>query len=128
MAEEMVQLKYVMPEQVNQKKSVNLARTEIMSAQVQVVAEGGENNLHSHTGTDGFWFVLSGSARFYSSDDDLFAEIHKYEGVLVPKGVAYWFESSGSELLEILHVGARTQSIADQRVDLREQKREVGNF
>ena len=33
--------------------------------------EGGENNLHSHKGMDGFWMVLSGKVKFYGPGDIL---------------------------------------------------------
>ena len=44
----------------NGKGIVQLAQSDIIRGRVQIVREGGENNLHSHTGMDGFWFVLAG--------------------------------------------------------------------
>ena len=47
------------------KAIVQLAGSDIIRGRVQVVREGGENNLHSHRGMDGFWMVLAGRVRFY---------------------------------------------------------------
>ena len=46
------------------KAIVQLAGSDIIRGRVQVVREGGENNLHSHRGMDGFWMVLAGRVRF----------------------------------------------------------------
>ena len=83
-----------------------LARTDRAFFAVQLVREGGENNLHSHAHVDGFWFVLSGRARFYTTGDELVKECGPLEGVLVPRGYPYWFESCGEEELEILQFEA----------------------
>ena len=47
-----------------------LGKTDILKAQVQIVPVGGENDLHYHPGTDGFWWVIQGKARFYDGDGD----------------------------------------------------------
>lgn len=90
-----------------QPKAVKLlARSDRAFFAVQVVSEGGENNLHSHEHVDGFWFVLSGRARFYTTGDELLGEFGPLEGVLVPRGFPYWFESCGEDNLEILQFEA----------------------
>ena len=81
-----------------------LARTDRLLAAVQTVTKGGETNLHSHSHLDGLWFVLRGRARFYSGQREVVGEFGAFEGVLVPRGARYWFESSGEEPLEILQV------------------------
>lgn len=83
-----------------------LCRSDIVFGAVQVVRSGGETNLHSHGKLDGFWFVLRGNARFYTTDDEIFAELGPEEGVLIPRGFPYWFESVGEEVLELLQVEA----------------------
>jgi mannose-6-phosphate isomerase-like protein (cupin superfamily) len=88
------------------KKVVTLGQTDLMHAMVQIVKDGGETNLHSHPGNDGFWFVLSGRARFYGEHDTLIGEFGQHEGVLIPRGCKYWFESASPERLEIMRVGA----------------------
>ena len=46
------------PAQDTAKAIVGLCQTDIIRGAVQVVKEGGDNNLHSHTGMDGLWMVL----------------------------------------------------------------------
>jgi mannose-6-phosphate isomerase-like protein (cupin superfamily) len=100
---------------------VSLGRTDILRADVQVVREGGANNLHSHSGTAGFWYVLSGKARFYegapTGGSVVIGEFVEDEGVIVPRDVPYWFESASDEPLELLHVSARDPRVADRRTD-----------
>src|SRR5438270_866880 len=88
-----------------------------MRAMVQVVKDGGENNLHSHTGDDAFWYVLSGAVKFYGEGDKLIGEFKKGEGILIPRGFQYWFESSSSEPLEILRVTAKDQNVKNERIN-----------
>jgi mannose-6-phosphate isomerase-like protein (cupin superfamily) len=113
------------------KKVVLLARTPHLIGAVQVVMQGGETNLHAHTHLDGVWMVLSGRARFYSDADTLFAECGKYEGVLIPRGVKYWFESASDEPLEILQFEASDvplvsrDDLAADRIDYTPLKRAI---
>ncbi len=93
-----------------------LARSDILFSAVQVIREGGENSLHSHTAMDGFWFVLKGRARFYGAGDKLIAEIGQHEGVFVPRNVQYWFESVGDEVLELLQVEAIDKRVPNKLV------------
>jgi mannose-6-phosphate isomerase-like protein (cupin superfamily) len=109
-----------------QPKAVKLlARSDRAFFAVQLVSEGGENNLHSHAHVDGFWFVLSGRARFYTTDDEVIGEFGPYEGVLVPRTYPYWFESCGDDELEILQFEASDKPLGqpnDDRTDLTPQK------
>jgi len=99
--------RYAKPSLVKAKRGIApLARSDILFSAVQVIREGGENSLHSHSAMDGFWFVLQGRARFYGEGDQLIAEIGRHEGVFVPRNVPYWFESVGDEVLELLQVEA----------------------
>jgi mannose-6-phosphate isomerase-like protein (cupin superfamily) len=95
-------VKYSMPKEVASKLLVPLAHSDIMFCAVQVVREGGENNLHSHAAMDGLWFVLRGRVRFYGQGNEVIGEFGQHEGVFVPRDVPYWFESVGDEPLEIL--------------------------
>ncbi len=97
---------YERPELKHSKAVRLLDRTEILVGTVHVVAEGGETNLHTHPTVDGFWFVLSGRARFYTTDDAVIGDLGPHEGILIPKAFPYWFESSSDEVLEILQVAA----------------------
>jgi mannose-6-phosphate isomerase-like protein (cupin superfamily) len=108
--------KYDKPADSPRSKSVvRLARTDYLNAHVQVVKEGGENNLHSHPNQDGFYYVLAGRARFYGEGDTVLAEVGKNEGVLIPKNFPYWFESSGTEPLELLLVHANSKPMKSER-------------
>jgi mannose-6-phosphate isomerase-like protein (cupin superfamily) len=98
------------------KTAVSLASSDVVRAVVQVVGSGGETNLHAHTGQDGFWFVLSGAARFHTPEG-ITHEVGPHEGVLIPHGETYGFESSGDEPLEILHIAAFDRRLADRRVN-----------
>ena len=108
------------------KAIVQLAGSDIIRGRVQVVREGGENNLHSHRGMDGFWMVLAGRARFYGPGDVLIGEFGKYEGILIPRGEQYWFESaSDDEELEILQMAGFEKGAKIERVDAEPQKLSV---
>lgn len=104
------------------KKTFHVCNSDLMKVQVQVVKNCGENNLHTHTGEDAFWYVISGAVKFYGEGDKLVGEYKKGEGILVPRGYKYWFESASAEPLEILRVTAKDQSIDNKRVDLSPQK------
>lgn len=104
------------------KKTWQVCNSDLMKVQVQVVKNGGENNLHTHTGEDAFWYVISGAVKFYGEGDTLVGEYKKGEGVLIPRGYKYWFESASSAPLEILRVTAKDQSIDNKRVDLSPKK------
>jgi mannose-6-phosphate isomerase-like protein (cupin superfamily) len=95
------------------KAYVKLVMSDVVTAEMQIVTEGGENNMHSHPATDGFWWVVRGSAKFYDESDELTA-IGEEEGIFVPRGVPYWFEKGGDEPLHLLHVAARSKDLADQ--------------
>jgi mannose-6-phosphate isomerase-like protein (cupin superfamily) len=99
-------LKYVKPVIDGGKAFVKLCRTDRMVGYVQVIAQGGENNLHSHRHSDGLWFVLSGRVRFYGPERHVIGEFGRYEGVMVPRDCQYWFEAVGDEQAEILQVEA----------------------
>jgi mannose-6-phosphate isomerase-like protein (cupin superfamily) len=104
------------------KKGYSLFRTDILGATVQVVTEGGETNLHAHTGSDATWLVLAGEATFYGSSDKVIARLEKNEMLLIPRGTPYWFESSGKEPLVIMRFSARVKDGVDKRIDYTERK------
>jgi len=86
------------------KEIVSLARTRSTKVAVQVVKEGGENNLHFHRKTEIVYTVLKGRAKFYGPEDKLYGEFGQYEGILLPADSRYWFEKAGEEDLELLQV------------------------
>ena len=75
---------------------------------------------------DGFWMVLAGRVRFYGPGDALIGEFGKYEGILIPRGEQYWFESaSDDEELEILQMAGFEKGAKIERVDAEPQKLSV---
>lgn len=129
---QMVPFRYSMPETDRPKKVVWLARTDRLFAAVQVVHKGGETNLHSHAHLDGFWFVLSGRGRFYSDETTVACEVGPNEGVLIPRGVKYWFENAGEEPLELMQVECSDiamktkEALVSDRTDFHPPKHRVG--
>ena len=79
--------------------------SDLMCGLVQLIDKGGETTLHSHSGMDGLWMVISGRARFYGDGDEVIGEFGPLEGVYIPRDVKYWFESvNEDEPLQILQV------------------------
>ncbi len=94
MAQDAKEFRYQTPQFEGVKKTLQVCNSDLMKVQVQVVKNGGENNLHTHTGDDAFWYVINGAAKFYGEGDKLIGDTKKGEGILVPRGFKYWFESS----------------------------------
>jgi mannose-6-phosphate isomerase-like protein (cupin superfamily) len=108
----------VKPQLLESGKTVRaLANSDVISCGVQVIAGGGETNLHAHKGNDAIWFVLQGAASFYTTEDRLVATIRKNEGLLIPREVPYWFESTSEENLIILRFGANASGETKGRID-----------
>jgi mannose-6-phosphate isomerase-like protein (cupin superfamily) len=105
------------------KQIANLVRSDLVRLNVQIVKEGGENNLHYHTGGDNCWMVLKGAARFYGAGDTLIGELGPHDGILLPGGSRYWFEKVGPEDLEILQIVCKeSRDAKTQRVNLDRHK------
>ena len=122
MVQDAKEFRFQIPEFEGVKKTWQVCNSDLMKVQIQAVKNGGENNLHTHTGEDAFWYVISGAVKFYGEGDKLVGEYKKGEGILVPRGYKYWFESASQEPLEILRVTAKDQNIDNKRVDLAAQK------
>jgi mannose-6-phosphate isomerase-like protein (cupin superfamily) len=95
-------LEYKRPESDKVKDVAWLMQTDKIVVAVQVVKDGGENNLHYHVNADQVYFVLKGRMRFYGPGDVLLAEAGPNQGVFMPAGSRYWFEKAGTEDLEVL--------------------------
>ena len=109
---------YESPAKLDKPKGIaRLCRSDIVYSTVQLLEEGGENNLHAHSAQDGVWIVLKGRARFYGKDDALLAEIGPLQGIHIPRGFYYWFEKVGAERLEILQVEAIDKTAVNKRLD-----------
>jgi mannose-6-phosphate isomerase-like protein (cupin superfamily) len=122
MAQEAKEFRFQTTEFEGVKKTWHVCNSDLMKVQVQIVKHGGENNLHTHTGEDAFWYVINGAVKFYGEGDKLVGEYKKGEGVLIPRGYKYWFESASADPLQILRVTAKDQSIDNQRADLSPKK------
>jgi mannose-6-phosphate isomerase-like protein (cupin superfamily) len=95
-----------------------VARSDMMSVAIKVYAEGGENAAHCHATEDHAFIILEGEATFYDRDDTP-RVVHQYEGILIPKGVYYWFQSSGDTNLVLLRTAGfgAGEKRGDDRLD-----------
>jgi mannose-6-phosphate isomerase-like protein (cupin superfamily) len=119
--------RYAKPEGVGSAKArVELGRGGNVRGVIQVVDEGGENNLHYHTDADSFWMVLKGRVKFYGVDDKLLGEFGPHEGIITPAYTRYWLESCGDDALELLQVGAfGPDAKSSGRTDVSEQRYDI---
>ena len=96
-----------MPDRRKRGKSYfDLAKSDTVKVEVQIVGDGGANRLHSHPYIDGTWYVLRGRGRFYDADDQPI-EVGVNEGVFVPHGTRYRFEAAGDEPMHLFYVAAK---------------------
>jgi quercetin dioxygenase-like cupin family protein len=86
------------------KLHVKLAGTDSCRASVQILNQGGENNLHYHPNMDLIYMVLKGRVRFYGPGNTVVGEYGVHEGVLLPENSRYWFESVGDEEAHLLQI------------------------
>ncbi|MDP9391310.1 MAG: cupin domain-containing protein [Actinomycetota bacterium] len=82
-----------------------LARTDTVEVRAKVYAEGGENAMHTHLDEDHTFFVLDGQATFYGPEDQTVV-VGRYEGLMIPAGAYYRFQSTGDTNLVLLRFGA----------------------
>ena len=83
----------------------SLATTDLLKLRVKVYAEGGENALHTHLDEDHAFVVLEGQATFRDEEDNP-TVVNRYEGIMLPKGAYYYFQSTGDTNLVLLRAGA----------------------
>ena len=92
-----------------------LAQTELLKLRLKVYAEGGENGLHAHHDEDHSFVVLDGQATFYDKDGKE-TIVNQYEGIMLPRGTLYRFESSGDRNLILIRVGAGRRADGNYRL------------
>ncbi len=92
-----------------------VAATDLLKLRVKVYAEGGENGLHTHNDEDHSFVILQGQATFHDENDTP-TVVNKYEGIMIPRGAFYYFQSTGDENLVLLRVGAGRQPKGEFRV------------
>jgi mannose-6-phosphate isomerase-like protein (cupin superfamily) len=83
-----------------------LAETDNMWATLKVYASGGENGLHTHPNEDHMFVVMQGTARFHGPNDET-ADLGKYQGIMLPAGSYYKFQSTSEEPLVLMRVGCQ---------------------
>ena len=123
-------LKYTLPDaaDIQGKALVRLAQSGIMFSAIQIIEDGGDNNLHSHAAMDGLWFVLAGQARFYGTKENvMIAELGPHQAIFIPRDFPYWFEKIGDERLELLQVEAIDRTVKNIRTDYTEQKQSAAD-
>ena len=91
--------------------------SKLLGLGMQVVLAGGETNRHAHTGQDAAWLVLEGRARFYGKTDNDVFELNPMEGLFVPDGADYWFESASDVPLKIIRMSARDPNAEAKRLN-----------
>ena len=92
-----------------------LAQAEELQIRIKCYAEGGENVLHAHLKEDHSFIILQGQARFYDGDGSS-KVLGRNEGILLPRGAKYYFQSCGDEPLVLLRVSNKGPVNADSRV------------
>jgi len=97
------------------RSNLQVAATDLLKLRVKVYAEGGENGLHKHNDEDHAFVVLQGQATFHDENDTP-TVVNRYEGIMLPKGAYYYFQSSGDENLVLLRVGAGREAEGNFRV------------
>ena len=77
---------------------------------IKVYAQGGENALHMHPTEEHSFVILEGEATFYDVNENP-TVVTKYQGVLLPKGALYYFQSTGDAQLVMLRIGAGARAV-----------------
>jgi mannose-6-phosphate isomerase-like protein (cupin superfamily) len=111
--------KYEQPPNSGKPKDVAwLSKSPLLNLIVQVVHDGGENNLHYHTNSETVWMVMRGRTRFYGPNDVVLGEIGEKEAIYMPGGARYWFEKVGAEDLELLQIMAVDRAGEAERINV----------
>ena len=92
------------------------ATTDHMTIAMKVYAEGGENGMHTHLHEDHSFIVLQGQATFHLETEDSAVVAGKHQGVMLPAGVHYRFESTGDENLVMIRFGALIAGVPRARI------------
>jgi mannose-6-phosphate isomerase-like protein (cupin superfamily) len=93
-----------------------MASSTDLIARVKVYAEGGENAKHTHAHEDHLFLVLAGQATFRLGSQEREVVVNRYEGVMLPAGAYYYFQSSGDENLVMFRVGTNKRARENERL------------
>ena len=85
--------------------NIPMATSANMWVVLKTYASGGENELHAHPNEDHTFVILQGAARFYGPKGEE-KVIGAGEGVLLPRGTFYWFQTVSKEPMVLLRVGS----------------------
>ena len=110
-----VSFAFTRPEQEiprGKKAHVKLAGTNSCRASVQILNQGGENNLHYHPNMDLIYMVLKGRVGFYGVEGKLLGDYGPNEGILLPENTRYWFKSEGEEEAWLLQIAGYPKGMA----------------
>ena len=66
---------------------------------------------------------IEASARFYGKTDNDVFELSPMEGIFIPDGQDYWFESASEKPLKILRMSARDPRAVSKRLNYEDLKR-----
>jgi mannose-6-phosphate isomerase-like protein (cupin superfamily) len=99
-----------------------------LECNVQVVAAGGETNIHAHAAINSLYYVLSGEATFFGGDGQIIAVLRQNEGLYIPHDTPYGFENARPEEqnLVLLQCYTRVPGVEDSRTDYSERQFVVG--
>lgn len=75
-----------------------------MNIAIKCIAEGGENEFHTHDAEDHTLIVLAGRATFQQPGADPI-ELARNEGILLPAGAFYKFVAVEGEPLVLVRIG-----------------------
>jgi mannose-6-phosphate isomerase-like protein (cupin superfamily) len=81
-----------------------IAKTDQITVRLKVYAEGGENALHAHMEEDHAFIILEGEATFYDHEEKP-RVVGANQGIMLPAGNFYRFQSTGDTNLVIIRVG-----------------------
>jgi mannose-6-phosphate isomerase-like protein (cupin superfamily) len=112
----------------DRKAFVKLAGNNNENVVIQVIGKGGDNNLHYHANMDSVFYVLKGRVKFYGPEDALIGDFSQNEGVLMPAGARYWFESSTPEEAWLLQIANYPKGRKmSKRIDSSKRKSDLGS-
>src|SRR6266508_4594467 len=78
-----------------------LGETDGFWGKIKLYAGGGENALHAHFDQAHSFVVLEGQMTFYDAEGNA-TVLNRYEGVMIPLGCYYRFQSTGDANLVML--------------------------
>ncbi|MGH7827594.1 MAG: cupin domain-containing protein [Candidatus Binatia bacterium] len=95
---------------------IPMANTEHLSVGLNYYSIGRKNKLHTHPGEDHAFVVMDGEATFYDKEHKP-TVLKKGEGIMLPEGWFYYFQSTGDRPLALLRTSARKSRPKVLRVD-----------